>query len=115
MLRRLALFALIAATACEDKPKPAPAPTSTPAPESTPTPPARPTLPPTLIVDTSGALIAGTRVGLDTQGAAGRLQSELEPHRPFIEKQEVRVTAERPAKPAFVSALIDALSATGAS
>jgi hypothetical protein len=115
MLRRLALFALVAATACEDKPKPAPAPTSTPAPESTPTPPPRPTLPPTLIVDTSGALVAGARVGLDTQGAAERLRSELEPHRSFIDKQEVRMTAERPSKPAFVSALINALSAAGAS
>src|SRR5688572_23944996 len=115
MLRRLALLALVALSACEDKPKSAPAPASTPTAASTPTPPPRPTLPPTLVVDPSGALVAGTRVSLDNRAAGERLRTELEPHRSFIDKQEVRITAERKVNPAFVSIMLDALGATGAS
>ena len=108
------LVTLFGLLACDSKPKPAPAPASTPAAETTPTPPAKPTLPPTLIVDASGALVAGTRVSLDTSGARERLRGELDQHRSFIDKQEVRITAERPAKPGFVSIMLDALGAVGA-
>jgi biopolymer transport protein ExbD len=114
MLRRLLLLLLLSA-ACDDKPKPAPAPAATPTPEATPTPPPRPTLPPTLIVDSSGMLVAGTRVTLDARGTLDRLSSELEKHRSFIDKQEVRISAERPAKPASVAAMLAALGAAGAS
>jgi hypothetical protein len=115
MPRSLALLILLALPACDSKPKPAPAPASTPAPEATPTPPPRPTLPPTLIVDQSGGLVAGARVSLDTGGAVERLKSELSQHRSFIETKEVRISAERPAKPAYVAAMLDALGALGAS
>ncbi len=103
----------LGATGCEDKPKPAPAPTAT-TPESTPTPPAKPTLPPTIAVDTSGALVAGTRVSLDGSGAPERLKTELSQHREFIEGKEARFSAERPVKPAYVATMVDALVAVGA-
>jgi hypothetical protein len=115
MTRSLALLVLLSLSACDSKPKPAPAPASTPAPEATPTPPPRPTLPPTLIVDSSGGLVAGTRVSLDQGGGVERLKSELSQHRSFVENQEVRISAERPAKPAYVGAMLDALGALGAS
>jgi len=113
----LPLFLLVSGclAGCDNKPKPAPAPASTPTLAATPTPPPRPTLPPTLIVDASGALVAGARVTLDTRDALDRLKSELEQHRSFIEKQEVRLSAERPAKPGAVSMMIEALGAVGAS
>lgn len=115
MSKTLVGLTLLVLAACEDKPKPAPTPASTPTPEAAPTPPPKPTLPPTLVVDPSGALVAGTRVSLEGGGSAERLRSELEQHRSFIDKQEVRLTAERKVKPAFVSAMLDALGATGAS
>ena len=107
------MFAVVAA-GCEDKPKPSPAPAATPTPEATPTPPPKPTLPPTLIVDTSGALVAGTRVSLDGAGAPERLKTELAQHREFIEGKETRFAAERQVKPAYVATMIDAVTAVGA-
>lgn len=118
MTRRLVLLALLTAVsaACEDKPAPAAAASATaPAPsETAATPPPKPTLPPTLVVDTSGALVAGTRVSLDGNGASERLKTELSQHREFIEGKEVRAAAERPVKPAYVATLVDALGALGA-
>jgi hypothetical protein len=118
MTRHLAFVALLTAVSagCEDKPAPAPAPSATAAAttESAPTPPPKPTLPPTLVVDTSGALVAGTRVSLDGNGAPDRLKTELSQHREFIEGKEVRAAAERPVKPAYVATLVDALGALGA-
>lgn len=107
------LLAFVAA-GCEDKPKPSPAPAATPTPEATPTPPPKPTLPPTLIVDTSGALVAGTRVSLDGSAAVERLKTELAQHREFIDGKETRFAAERQVKPAYVAAMIDAVTAVGA-
>jgi hypothetical protein len=103
------------AMACEDKPPPAAsAPSATATVESAPTPPPKPTLPPTLVVDASGALVAGTRVSLDGSGAPERLKTELAPHREFIEGKEVRCAAERQVKPAYVATMLDALGALGA-
>jgi hypothetical protein len=107
------LLALVA-TGCEDKPKPSGAPAAVPTPEATPAPPPKPTLPPTLIVDTSGALVAGTRVSLDGSGATERLKTELAEHRAFIDGKETRFAAERQVKPAYVAAMIDAVTAVGA-
>jgi hypothetical protein len=108
------LIAVGSAAGCEDPPKPAPAASATATVDSTPTPPAKPTLPPTLYVDTSGALVAGTRVSLDGSGAPERLKTELSQHREFIEGKEVRCTADRQVKPAYVATMIDALGAVGA-
>src|SRR5689334_6392426 len=116
-MRALVFAALLAApgtAGCEDKPKPAPAPTAAATPEPTPTPPPKPTLPPTLVVDTSGALVAGTRVSLDGSGAPERLKTELSAHREFIEGKETRFSAERPVKPAYVATMVDAIGALGA-
>ena len=104
----------LGAVGCEDKPKPAPAPTAAATPESTPTPPPKPTLPPTIVVDTSGALVAGTRVSLDGAGAPDRVKTELAQHRAFIEGKETRFAAERPVKPAYVATMVDAIGALGA-
>ena len=115
MRATLALAVLTAAASvagCEDPPKPAPAPSPTV--DTTPTPPAKPTLPPTLIVDTSGALVAGNRVSLDGTGAPERLKTALAEHREFIAGKEARFTAERPVKPAYVATMVDALGAVGA-
>jgi len=109
-----ALIVALGALGCEDKPKPAPAPTAAATPEPTPTPPPKPTLPPTLVVDTSGALVAGTRVSLDGSGAPERLKTELSAHREFIEGKETRFSAERPVKPAYVATMVDAIGALGA-
>ena len=112
----LALVALLTALSagCEDKPAPAPPPSATATAETAPTPPPKPTLPPTLVVDTSGALVAGTRVSLDGNGAPERLKTELSQHREFIEGKDVRAAAERPVKPVYVATLVDALGALGA-
>jgi hypothetical protein len=113
----LALAALLTAVSagCEDKPAPAPAPSASATVETAaPTPPPKPTLPPTLVVDTSGALVAGTRVSLEGSAAPDRLKTELGQHREFIEGKEVRAAAERPVKPAYVAILVDALAALGA-
>jgi hypothetical protein len=110
----VAFFTALSA-GCEDKPAPAPQPSATATTaETATTPPPKPTLPPTLVVDTSGALVAGTRVSLDGSGAPERLKSELGQHREFIEGKEVRAAAERPVKPAYVATLVDALGAVGA-
>jgi hypothetical protein len=118
MPRSIALVALLTAVSagCEDKPAPSSAPSATASAtaEIPPTPPPKPTLPPTLVVDTSGALVAGTRVSLDGSGAPDRLKTELSQHREFIEGKEVRAAAERPVKPAYVATLVDALGALGA-
>jgi hypothetical protein len=109
------LFMLSGTSACEDKPPPAAiAPSATATVEPTPTPPPKPTLPPTLAVDASGALVAGTRVSLDGSGAVDRLKNELAQHRAFIEGKEVHCSAERQVKPAYVATMIDALGALGA-
>jgi len=114
-LRRIVpLLALLGTFGCDDKPKPPPAATATPEPAPTPTP-SKPTLPPTIVLDTSGALVAGTRVTLDGAGASERLKSELEQHRSFLDKQDVRVAAERKVKPAYVGAMLAGLGAVGAS
>lgn len=116
-MKRLGFAALVVALGalgCEDKPKPAPAPSAAATPEPTPTPPPKPTLPPTIVVDTSGALVAGTRVSLDGSGAPERLKTELAAHREFIEGKETRFSAERPVKPAYVATMVDALGAVGA-
>jgi hypothetical protein len=110
----LALLSLAAAAGCDDKPAPAPPPSATAAPEPTLTPPPKPTLPPTLVIDASGALVAGTRVSLDGTGAPDRLKNELSTQREFIEGKEVRCAAERQVKPAYVATMIDALGALGA-
>jgi hypothetical protein len=115
--RRLALLLALSGTlGCNEKPKPAPAATTTAteAPAAPPTP-TRPTLPPTLAIDTSGALVAGTRVTLDGTGAANRLKSELEQHRSFLDGKEVRVAAERKVKPGYVATMLAALGGVGAS
>lgn len=109
-----ALLVALSATGCEDKPKPAPAPTAAATPEPTPTPPPKPTLPPTIVVDTSGALVGGTRVSLDGSGAPERLKTELANHREFIEGKETRFSAERPVKPAYVATMVSAIGALGA-
>jgi hypothetical protein len=109
-----ALVLAVGAAGCEDKPRPSQAPAASPTPESAPTPPPKPTLPPTLVVDTSGALVAGTRVSLDGTGAPERLKNELAAHREFLEGKEARFSAERPVKPAYVATMIDALAAVGA-
>jgi hypothetical protein len=116
LYRLVQLLALVGAAGCDDKPKPSPiaTATATEAPAPTPTP-TKPTLPPTLIVDTSGALVAGTRVTLDGTGAADRLKGELEQHRSFLESKEVRVAAERKVKPSYVASMLAALGAVGAS
>jgi len=106
------LTAAASALGCDDPPKPAPAASATA--DTTPTPPPKPTLPPTLIVDTSGALVAGSRVSLDGTGAPDRLKAELAQHREFIEGKEARFTAERSVKPAYVATMVDALGAVGA-
>ncbi len=103
----------LALAGCDAKPKAAPAPSATATPDSAPTPPAKPTLPPTLVVDTSGALVAGTRVGLDGTGAAERLKNELTAHREFIEGKETRFSAERAVKPAYVASMVAAIGAVG--
>lgn len=113
------VFALLvtaaSAIACEDKPPPAASvPSATATTEATPTPPPKPTLPPTLVVDASGALVDGTRVSLDGTGAPDRLKNELSVHRDFIEGKEVRFSAERQVKPVYVATMIDALGALGA-
>ncbi len=107
------LFILSGTSACEDKPPPAATAPSASV-EPTPAPPPKPTLPPTLAVDASGALVAGTRVSLDGSGAPDRLKNELAQHREFIEGKEVRCAAERQVKPAYVATMIDALGALGA-
>jgi len=109
-----ALLVAFVAAGCEDKPQPPPATTASPTPEATATPPPKPTLPPTLVVDTSGALVAGTRVSLDGAGAVERLKTELAQHREFIDGKETRFAAERPVKPSYVAAMLEALTATGA-
>lgn len=109
-----ALLVALGAAGCEDQPKAAPAPTAAATPEPTPTPPPKPTLPPTIAVDTSGALVAGTRVSLDGSGAPERLKTELAQHRAFIEGKETRFAAERPVKPAYVATVVDAIGALGA-
>lgn len=108
------LFAAAASAACEDKPKPTPAPSAAATPEPTPTPPPKPTLPPTIAIDTSGVLVAGTRVSLDGSGAPERLKTELALHREFLEGKEARFSAERKVKPAYVATVVDALGAVGA-
>jgi len=114
-LRVAAWLPLVAALGCDEKrPPPAPAAEPAAAPTSSPTP-AKPTLPPTLVVDTSGALVGGTRVTLDGTGATERLKTELEQHRSFLEKKEVRVAAERKVKPSYVGAMLAGLGAVGAS
>jgi hypothetical protein len=114
--RRFApLLALVGALGCDDPPKPAPAATAAATTEPAPSPrPAKPTLPPTIALDTGGALVAGSRVTLDGAGAAERLKGELEQHREFLEKKEVRVSAERKVKPVYVSAMLAGLGAIGA-
>jgi hypothetical protein len=117
MRAALALAVLVAAAGsagCDAPEKPKPAASAAATPEPTPTPPPKPTLPPTLIVDTSGALVAGTRVTLDGSGAPERLKTELAQHREFIEGKEVRCSAERKVKPAYVATMVDAISAVGA-
>lgn len=114
--RLLSCLALLSALGCDDKPKPAPAATTTATAEPAPAPtPTKPTLPPTIVVDTSGALVAGTRVTLDGTGVLERLKSELEQHRSFLEGKEVRVSAERKVKPSYVASLLAGLGAVGAS
>jgi hypothetical protein len=114
--RLVPFVALVGALACDDKPKPTPAATATATAEPAPTPaPSKPTLPPTIVVDTAGALVAGTRVTLDGTGATERLKSELEQHRSFLESKDVRVAAERKVKPAYVAAMLAGLGAVGAS
>jgi hypothetical protein len=114
--RFVPLLALLGALGCDDAPKPAPASTTTAAAEPAPSPtPTKPTLPPSIVVDTSGALVAGSRVTLDGAGAVQRLKSEFEQHREFLEKKEVRVSAERKVKPAYVSAMLAGLGGMGAS
>jgi hypothetical protein len=108
------LFALLGALGCDDKPKPAPTPSATPTAEPAPTP-VKPTLPPSIAVDTSGVLVAGTRVTLDGAGATERLKSELEQHRSFLEQKEVRVSADRKVKPGHVGVVLAGLGAVGAS
>jgi hypothetical protein len=111
----LLVVAVSGASACEDKPLPAAsAPSASATVDSTPTPPPKPTLPPTLVVDANGALVAGTRVSLDGSGAPERLKNELAQQREFIEGKEVRCSAERQVKPAYVATMIDALGALGA-
>lgn len=113
--RLLAVLSLVAvATSCEDKPAPASAPSATSAPEPPPAP-AKPTLPPTIGIDTGGVLIAGNRVTLEGSGVLERLKSELETHKSFIENQEVRFSAERKVKPAYVARVLEGLGAAGAS
>jgi hypothetical protein len=113
--RFVPLLALLGALGCEDAPKPAPATTATGTAEPAPSPtPTKPTLPPSIVVDTSGALVAGNRVTLEGAGALARLKSELEQHREFLEKKEVRVAAERKVKPAYVDAMLAGLGAIGA-
>lgn len=109
------LLALLGALGCDEKPKPAPAATATATAEPAPTPPAKPTLPPTIAVDTSGVLVAGTRVTLDGAGAAERLKGELEQHRSFLEGKEVRISAERKVKPGYVASVLAGLGGVSAS
>ena len=108
------LLAAAGSAGCDEPPKAKPAPSAAATPEPTPTPPPKPTLPPTLSVDTSGALVAGTRVSLDGSGAPERLKTELAQHREFLEGKEVRCSAERKVKPAYVATMIDAIGAVGA-
>ncbi len=113
--RALALLVAVAGNlGCDDPSRPSPASSAAATSEPTPTPPPKPTLPPTLIVDTSGALVAGTRVSLDGSGASERLKTELAQHREFIAGKEVRCGAERKVKPAYVATMVDALGAAGA-
>jgi hypothetical protein len=112
--RIVPLLALLGALGCDEKPKPAPATSATAAAEPAPTP-TKPTLPPSIAIDTSGVLVAGTRVTLDGMGATERLKSELEPHRSFLEQKEVRVAADRKVKPAHVGVVLAGLGAVGAS
>jgi hypothetical protein len=106
---------LFAALACDEKPKLGPAPAETTAQAPTPSPvPAKPTLPPTIIVDSSGALVAGARVALEGAGSADRLKAELEEHRSFLEQKEVRLAAERKVKPSYVEAMLAGLEGVGA-
>jgi hypothetical protein len=117
MRAALALAVLVVAAgsaACDEPEKAKPAASATATPEPTPTPPPKPTLPPTLSVDTSGALVAGTRVTLDGTGAPERLKTELAQHREFIEGKEVRCSAERKVKPAHVATMVDAIGTLGA-
>lgn len=111
--RLVPLLALAGALGCEDEPKPAPVAPTTAEPAPPPAP-AKPTLPPTIAIDTSGALVAGNRVTLDGTGAVERLKSELEQHRSFLEQKEVRVSAERKVKPAYVGTMLKGLAALGA-
>jgi hypothetical protein len=114
--RIVSVLALLGALGCDEKPKPAPTATATAAAEPAPAPtPVKPTLPPTIAIDTSGVLVAGMRVTLDGTGAAERLKSELEQHREFVEQKEVRVSAERKVKPAYIGAVLSGLGAAGAS
>src|SRR3954467_11894038 len=115
-IRTVAVLALVTAASagCDEKAAPAPPPSARASAAETATPPPKPTLPPTLAVDTSGALVAGTRVSLDGSGAPERLKTELAQHREFIEGKEVRAAADRPVKPAYVATLVDALGALGA-
>jgi len=53
-------------------------------------------------------------VSLDGAGAPDRLKTELAQHREFIEGKEVRCSADRPVKPAYVATMLDALGALGA-
>jgi hypothetical protein len=112
------LVGLLAALGCDEKPKPVPTATATAtaATEPAPTPvPAKPTLPPSIAIDTSGVLVAGNRVTLDGVGAVERLKGELSPHRSFLEQKEVRVSADRKVKPAYVGVVLAGLGAVGAS
>jgi hypothetical protein len=115
IVTHLALLGALGALGCDDEPKRTPAATAaaTAEPATAPTP-SKPTLPPTIVLDKSGALVAGARVTLEIAGAAERLKSELSQHRSFLEKQVVRVAAERKVKPAYVATMLAALGASGA-
>jgi hypothetical protein len=113
--RFVPLLALLGALGCDDSKKPAPATTAAATAEPAPSPtPTKPTLPPSIALDTSGALVAGQRVTLDGAGATERLKGELTQHREFLEKKEVRVSAERKVKPAYVSTMLAGLGSIGA-
>jgi hypothetical protein len=112
--RLAVLFASCLALGCDEKPKVEPAPSATTT-EAASTPPPKPTLPPTLNVDASGATVAGAYVSLEARDAPAQLKSALEPHAPFLEQKDVRLSVERRAKPEHVAVMLRALGVAGAS
>jgi biopolymer transport protein ExbD len=111
----LALALLVAAAACDDKPKTNPFETKKDTVEPPPiTEPPKPKGPPELTVSQEGPKVGWTYIMLDKPDGKQKLANEIAANKDYVSGKDVTVRADRNSKLSQVAAMIDALADGGA-